>query len=90
MSVWKATVPVKDDPVQIEMPVDSKVLFVGAQSPDPRWVAMWYSCSTDAPPVKRYFRVIGTGHESPRGGVYLGTVIYQDHGLVWHVYEVPA
>lgn len=38
--------------------------------------------------VERTFRVIGTGHDVPSPGTYLGTVF--DDPFVWHVYEVTS
>jgi hypothetical protein len=40
--------------------------------------------------VPRTFVVVGTGHPVPDGAVYAGTAPRTRHGLVWHLYELPA
>lgn len=91
LTVHKISVPVNDQAVEFELSPDARILHVGCQSPDPRWVSIWYEVQEPIlSKVTRRFRVFGTGHPIPLGAFYFGTAIVPGQALVWHVYEVPS
>ena len=54
-------------------------------------IHMWSEVYPNHEPDKTQTRIIevyGTGHEIPHDrGAYIGTVIFENAGLVWHVYD---
>jgi hypothetical protein len=87
-TIHKATVPLHeaDDAVALTLPQDAKILSVGRQNND---LCFWYETSPPQGTHQRLFRIAGTGH--PLGdnlGRFLGTVLFLDDGLVFHVYEI--
>lgn len=93
LTVHKISVPVNDKAVPFDLPQDARIIHVGCQSPDARWVSVWYEVQlpirSDAM-VTRHFQVFGTGHVVPAGCFYIGTAIVPNKSIVWHVYEVPS
>lgn len=89
-TIFKSSIPVVDQTIEVEMPVGSQIVNVDSQFPETNaapTVEAWYLCDDGEPLVKRYFRVIGTGHQAP-AGTYLGTAITRGGRLVWHLFEV--
>lgn len=86
---------VKNNRVEIEMPeVVSSVLCVGAQGTTGTTIHLWAEAYISPKGVERTrmrsrtFEVYGTGEVVPPDrGRYLGTVIFNAAGLVWHVYD---
>lgn len=77
--------PLNEDTI-VEMPEGSHVLDAQFQKDG---LMLWACCPVGAPPVKRHFRVVGTGEvfDTPRAGV--AHVASVQHGLlVYHVFEV--
>lgn len=70
----------------IRMPADGRILAVQIQNDAPY---IWVECDPDFITVSnRTFAVVGTGHDVPEDGAYIGT--WQIAGFVWHLYEVKA
>lgn len=89
-TIHKISIPVNDQAVPFDLPPNARVVHVGCQSPDGRWVSVWYECQQPIlSKVTRRFQVFGTGHPVPLGCLYIGTAIVPNQPLVWHVYEVP-
>ncbi len=66
------------------IPHGSKILDVQVQHGA---ICLWVEVCTDQPLGKRYFTVVGTGDELPKGNpTYVATV--QQFSDVWHVYEI--
>jgi hypothetical protein len=72
-----------NDVVTVPMPQGATVLTVQSQG---GVLCLWAEVDPNAPPVDRYFRIVGTGHRFDREGLrYVGTG--QSGLFVWHVYE---
>jgi len=81
-AVWKF--PVEFPNCELEMPQNSWIIHVNSQGEDR--VVLWVDVDTEAKRVKRRFVVVGTGHEIPAGGVFVGSV--KDSPYMWHLFEV--
>lgn len=83
MKIFKYRIPPIND-VLIEMPRGAVILSVQAQRGE---VMLWVEVDTAAPPIKRRFKIRGTGHDLPEDARhYVGTVVLMDGDLVLHVY----
>ncbi len=83
-AIWKYEIKV--EPFVVEMPEGARILSVQSQYDRPQF---WALVNPDAPKVKRYFAIVGTGQEfDATHGVYCGT--FQTHGgsLVFHLFEL--
>ena len=74
----------------LQLPYDAKPLHVDVQLGDPR-IQMWVE--TDSNPVStvpRNFAIVPTGGEVPshQPASFIGTVVNNELGLVFHIYEV--
>jgi len=49
-------------------------------------VTLWSLVDIESKPIKRRFRIVGTGHEMEPIGNYLGSV--QERVFVWHIFEI--
>lgn len=83
--VWKFPV---GEWVEFVCPVE--IIRAGEQNYTP---FVWGEAYLDTPlrePVKRKFRVFGTGHPIPDGSEYVGSFTMVNNGfyLEWHTYEV--
>lgn len=81
-TIYKYPVPVDNCTHTHEMPTGSDIKFVSQQG----CPCIWAEVQTDAPKVRRRFRIFGTGHPIPDDFVYRGTAL--DVPFVWHVYEL--
>lgn len=82
MSIWKFALPLKGL-VCVEMPKGADLLSVDDQRGQ---ICLWALCNTKADTVKRWFRIIGTGHQiDSEVGKFVATV--QQDSFVWHVFE---
>ena len=82
-AVWKYPLPLIEGAFHVYDIPDGIVRLVGEQSCT---IMMWVEVDPEAPPTRRTFQIVGTGHpEIDEGFVYLGTV--QIGMFVWHVYE---
>lgn len=84
-TVWKYSLPIRDEPPTLRVPVGAEVLHVGQQNLRTE-VVMWARVRPDQPLVERQFIVRGTGHPVPADARYVGTVVLPL--LVWHVFRV--
>ncbi len=51
---------------------------------------MWVEVDSERPAtVTSRFLVVGTGHEVPDSGAYVGTWV-DESDLVWHLYALPG
>lgn len=72
---------------EVEAPIGAKILHVDVQERAPFQPSMWVQLEDDRKPVlKHTFEIVGTGHQAPERGEYVGS--WQQHGFVWHLYEV--
>jgi hypothetical protein len=85
-AVWKFRAPIQDT-FEITMPRGAEVLTVQMQESfsDPQ---VWAKVDQGADPETRFFNWVGTGHEMPDVGRYIGTVQYGR--LVFHLFEAAA
>ena len=71
--VFKYTLKL-DSELEVMLPKGAKVLHFGNQY---ERLTLWAEVCPDAPLTKRYFRVIGTGHEIPDEEChYIGSAIF--------------
>lgn len=84
-TVWKAVL--KPIEVQgIEVPKGAKMLSAHSQQEQ---ICVWFLCDSEAPRETRTIAIVGTGHEAPTDGVFLGTAQLQGGVLQFHVFEGP-
>lgn len=89
MTIWKYQLEI-DDVVTVQMPLGARILSLQTQDNIP---CLWAMVNPTNPKERRYFLIVGTGHELPNSateGTYIGTTQTHDGRLVWHVFEVPA
>lgn len=76
------------DNIVLSLPAGATVLSVQVQHGEP---CVWALVDTDAPLVKRSFRLAGTGHPLPNAPLaHLGTFQLEGGSLVFHLLEVRA
>ena len=84
--VFKYDIPVDDRP-SVSLPKGAQILSVGAQGLGIKLWALVDPSETNA--EVHQLRVVGTGHTIVDGDlVFLGTVMFHDGALVFHVFEV--
>lgn len=79
-TIWKF--PLTLGQTVVMMPKHSVLVHIAAQNGT---VCVWAEVHTQFPEVVRRFVLIGTGHEPPIAGEYVGTAIVGE--FVWHVFE---
>lgn len=84
--IFKYEVPVDDRVHSIDL-TSGPVLHVDQQYNDVGRVFFWAWNDDQDITSARQFLVVGTGHLTPSGTVYVGTV--QVGPLVWHLLEIP-
>jgi len=83
---YKYEVEIKDN-FEIELPKDAKILTVQTQAEIPHIWAMVLA-DPNQPTEKRFFKVIGTGHQIPNENLtYIGTFQLFGGGFVGHLFE---
>lgn len=74
--------------VEIMMKKGAKILYLDEQNND---ICMWAEVDTEAEEIKRYFQVVGTGHEINQnmGTVweYVGSAKVEGGKFVFHIFE---
>lgn len=83
------------DEQEIELPDGAEILSIQRREGRVDAVDLWALVDPSAPPVKRRFHVVGTGHKVLFRGRFLATVQIHHGQLVFHVFEstqlpVPA
>ena len=84
MKIWKFELPLEGD-IKIKMPIDTEMLCVQLQRGTP---CLWVECDSESPRVHWNFAWVGTGHETPEIGIYVGTVQLTGGDLVLHLYDM--
>lgn len=70
----------------IEMPAGAKIVHVDTK--DGRDINVWAMVNTSGvEEVKRKFLLLGTGVEIRDGLDFIGSVVLEGGGFVWHVFE---
>lgn len=82
-TIWKYQLELTDGPQEHAVPKAAILLLVAEQYGKP---TMWFEVWAEAEKIPRAFYVVGTGHEIPADGKWLGSL--QMPPFVWHVYEV--
>ena len=88
-TIWKFDVPIEDFS-EIKMSKGARILSVADQGEEPN-IRLWALVDPEAETESKFFRVIGTGN--PIYGdtetlKFIGTVVVEQLGLVWHVFGV--
>lgn len=84
MKVFKYSIIVLSDVVQLSMPLGAKPLCVQVQNGIP---CMWALVDEENALVDKKFRIYGTGHPvDPEYTDYIGTFQIDDGRLVFHVF----
>ena len=88
-TVWRYALEFNPPITKIEVPVGAKPLFVGLQNGVPQlWMEINLANDMETERETRTFEFIGTGHNAPMNGKYLGTVLMYSDTLVLHLYEI--
>lgn len=84
----KYSISIVNQTTALRLAVGTVVRAVGVQEPGN--VVLWAEVPVGVhrPVETRTFTIIGTGHDVPETGTYIGTVF--DGPFVWHVYEVTT
>ena len=53
-------------------------------------LCVWFKCDPNRPPTTRQVAIVGTGHQAPEDGRYLGTGFIHGGALVFHIFERVA
>lgn len=93
-TIWKYSKPVHEltDWISFQIPAKAKVLSVGNQN---ETLCIWVEVERPTPVCKWFFRIAGTGHPLvpddqtvlPVLGRFIGTVLFAQGSLVFHVYQ---
>lgn len=67
-----------------QIPRAARIVYVDVQH---GYTTMWALVDTENEMSIRRFQIVGTGHEIPFQGSYIGSV--QMPPFVWHVFEIP-
>jgi hypothetical protein len=93
MTVWKFPIGAQDE-FCLEMPKDAKLLHFALQHNsrrDEEVPTLWALVDSNAPKVKRWFRLMGTGHEDTwrlKHAPFVGSVLMQHGELVFHLFDL--
>lgn len=82
-TIWKTVL----DPTQvqeIEVPVGAEFLCAREQFDK---ICVWFKCNPANPKEARQIAIIGTGHDIPADGRYLGTASLRGGKFMFHVFE---
>lgn len=85
-TIWKYAL-VRESIHMMRLPVGAVVLHVGLDPQEK--LSLWAVLDPNQQETSmRTFHIIGTGHDVPAGGGYLGTV--RQGPFMWHVFEQVA
>ena len=86
--IYKYEIPLTDEIIEMEIHDNYALCEVGQQDGK---LFMWCVVDIHAKLVKRYFKIVGTGHkiEGIENLCFLRT-IQMPNGLVWHLFEVSS
>lgn len=86
LTIYKYPLHVDDNDIaEVVMPHMARVLTVQAQHETP---CIWAVVDTEREPVKRRFRVFGTGHPMKQDySDYIGTFQLMGGSLIFHLFE---
>lgn len=82
-TIWKATV----EPQRIQeisIPADSEMLCASEQHGK---ICVWFKCDPGRDMRRRDIIIVGTGHDAPIDGKYIGTAFLHNGELVCHVFD---
>lgn len=82
MTIHKYSLSVTDRAL-VAMPEGAKALHVAFQG---EHLCLWALINPSKKLTKRYFRIVGTGHDAPAES-YIGTAIMEGGQLVLHVFD---
>ena len=70
--------------IEAEIPAGAQILSVAIQFGAP---VMWAKVDPEAEKKTRSLFILATGAEVPDGVRFIGTLIFEDGGLVFHIFE---
>ena len=86
--IFKYEIPLTDEVFAMELPANYSLCEVGQQNGT---LFMWCVVDIHATLVKRYFKIVGTGHQIVGiEDLFFLRTIQMPNGLVWHMFEVPG
>jgi hypothetical protein len=84
-AIYKYVIPFGNDPVNIEMMPDARIVHVDMQGEDIYLWVIFPRCYEEDKKDTRTFQIVATGQDF--NGFYVGTVL-EDARFVWHVIEL--
>jgi len=81
-TIWKTQLK-PSDVQEISVPEGAEFLTAREQHEQ---ICVWFRCDPLAPKVKAKVAIVGTGHEAPEDGRYLGTASLQGGLMMFHVF----
>ena len=82
--IWKFPI---DPMTEVLLPADFIVRHVGLD-PVTHRPPLWIELDPNMPTSPEVFIWVGTGHDVPPEGIFLGTAITSSL-FVWHIYHIP-
>lgn len=84
-TIYKYPIPIIDD-FTLDLPGGARILDVQIQDGKP---CIWAIVDTELPPIRRWFRLAGTGHPLDKVHlIHVGTFQLKGGALVFHLFEV--
>lgn len=85
--IFKYEIPITDDIFAMELPENYALCDINNQGDK---IYMWCVVDIHTTIVKRYFKIVGTGHQiTGIEHLYFLRTVHMPNGLVWHIFEVP-
>lgn len=89
VKIYKYHLSLEEFPA-VRMPERARILHFNNQNES---LVIWAEVDVNAPEITRHFQVVGTGKAVPTsqtlcGASYIGSALFQDGLLVWHLYEI--
>ena len=82
--IWKYQIGIADGVVGFDMPEDTRIVEVHSQD-EVDVLTFWAEVDPTRTKTRRYFGVVGTGHEVQDRTTYIGSMHVPP--FVWHLYE---
>jgi hypothetical protein len=84
--IFKYEIPITDEIIAMELPDNYGLCDIQNQGDK---IYMWCVIDIHAKLVKRFFKIVGTGHQiTGIEALYFLRTIVLPNGLVWHIFEV--
>lgn len=84
-TIWKTELRETDVQV-IDVPAGAELVCAREQFEK---ICIWYRCDPSRSIEQRKIAIVGTGHQAPEDGRYVGTASLRGGSLIFHVFAWP-